>query len=70
MKLGCGITLAAGPNAPVAILVRLRNRLAPELWSHVGYLSAEAAEQCTPLVDEDGNPVLRAAADRPAPEWL
>jgi hypothetical protein len=26
--------------------------------------------QCTPLVDEDGSPVLRAAADRPAPEWL
>ena len=44
MKLGRCITLAAGPNAPAAILVRLRDRLAPELWSHVGYLWAEAAE--------------------------
>jgi hypothetical protein len=44
MKLGRCITLAAGPNAPAAILVHLRDRLAPELWTHVGYLWAEAAE--------------------------
>jgi hypothetical protein len=31
MKIGRCITLAPGPNTPAAILVRLRDRLAPEL---------------------------------------
>jgi hypothetical protein len=45
MKFGRCITLAPGPNAPAAILVRLRDWLVvPELWSHVGYLWAEVAE--------------------------
>jgi hypothetical protein len=44
MKLGRCITLAAGPNAPAAILIRLREKLDPGLWSHTGHLWAEAAE--------------------------
>jgi hypothetical protein len=44
MKLGRCLSLAAGPNAPHAILVRLRDKLDHDLWSHTGYLWAEAAE--------------------------
>jgi hypothetical protein len=44
MKLGRCIFLAAGPNAPHAILVRLCDRLDHDLWNHTGYLWAEAAE--------------------------
>jgi hypothetical protein len=44
MKLGRCITLAAGPNAPAAVLIRLREKLNPDLWDHTGYLWAEAAE--------------------------
>jgi hypothetical protein len=43
-RLGQCIALAAGSNAPHAVLVHLRDRMAPELWDHVGYLWAEAAE--------------------------
>ena len=44
MKLGRCISLAAGPNAPHTLLVRLRDKLDHDLWSHTGYLWAEAAE--------------------------
>ena len=37
-------TLAAGPNAPATVLIRLREKLDPDLWDHTGYLWAEAAE--------------------------
>ena len=35
-----------------------------------GICGQRQRRQCTPLVDEDGSPVLRAAADCPAPGWL
>jgi hypothetical protein len=43
-KLGRCITLAAGPNASTAILIRLREKLDPDLWDHTGHLWAEAAK--------------------------
>ncbi|UEM08195.1 hypothetical protein JL101_036185 (plasmid) [Skermanella rosea] len=56
-RLGQCISLAAGANAPHAVLVRLRDQMTPELWSHVGFVWAEAAER--PYVDQDGNPTYR-----------
>jgi hypothetical protein len=49
-RLGQCIAMAAGSTAPHAVLVHLRDRMAPDLWSHVGYLWTEAAE--TPHVAE------------------
>ena len=56
-RLGQCISLAAGANAPHAVLVRLRDRMTPELWSHVGYVWAEAAER--PYTGQDGRPSHR-----------
>jgi len=38
MRLGQCIALAAGPNAPHGILVGLRDRMYPDLWSYTGDL--------------------------------
>jgi hypothetical protein len=55
--LGQCIELAAGSNAPHAILVRLRDKITPELWGYVGDLWAEASEY--PLIGEDRCPRFR-----------
>jgi hypothetical protein len=56
-RLGQCISLAAGPNAPHAVLVNLQDRMTPELRVHVGNLWAIAAE--FPYMDQDGKPTLR-----------
>jgi hypothetical protein len=56
-RLGQRIALAAGSNAPHAILVRLRGKMSPELWSYVGDLWAEASEYR--YIGEDGRPSYR-----------
>jgi hypothetical protein len=54
MRLGQCIALAAGPNAPHALLIHLQDRMAPDLWSYVGDLWAEASEYR--YIGEDGRP--------------
>jgi hypothetical protein len=56
-RLGQRIALAAGSNAPHAILVRLRGKMSSELWSYVGDLWAEASEYR--YIGEDGRPSYR-----------
>jgi hypothetical protein len=38
MRLGQCIALAAGSNAPHAILIGLRDRMEPKLWTYTGDL--------------------------------
>lgn len=54
-RLGMCIALAAGNNSPHAVLVRLRGKMSPELWSYVGDLWAEASEYR--FIGEDGRPI-------------
>jgi len=56
-RLGQCIALAAGSNALHAILVRLRDKMTPELWGYVGDLWAEASEYR--FIGEDGCPSFR-----------
>src|SRR4051794_1633914 len=56
-RLGQCIALSAGSNAPHAILVRLRDKMTPELWGYVGDLWAEASEYRH--VGQDGRPSFR-----------
>jgi hypothetical protein len=44
-RIGQCISLAAGANAPHGVLVHLRHRMTPALWSHIGFVWAEAAER-------------------------
>jgi hypothetical protein len=56
-RLGQCIALSAGANAPHAILVRLRDKMTPELWGYVGDLWAEASEYR--YIGKDGRPTFR-----------
>jgi hypothetical protein len=56
-RLGQCIALAAGDNAPHAILVRLRDKMTPELWGYVGDLWTEASEYR--YIGEDARPSFR-----------
>jgi hypothetical protein len=60
--LGQCIELAAGSNAPHAILVRLRDKITPELWDYVGDLWAEASEYRH--IGQDGRPSFRPPVAR------
>jgi hypothetical protein len=60
MRLGQCIALAAGPNAPHAILIQLRDRMDPKLWSFVGDQWATASE--LRYMDKDGKPTSPSAA--------
>jgi hypothetical protein len=57
MKLGQCIALSAGPNAPHAVLVHLRDRMHPDLWAFVDDQWATAAE--LRYIGEDGKPASR-----------
>lgn len=59
-RLGQCIALTAGSNAPHAILIRLRDRITPEMWSYVGDLWAETAEYR--FIGKDGRPSFRPSA--------
>jgi hypothetical protein len=61
-RLGMCIALAAGSNAPHAILVRLRDKMTPELWDYVGDLWAEASEYRH--IGQDGRPSFRPPVAR------
>jgi hypothetical protein len=56
-RLGQCIAMAAGTNAPHAILIRLRGKMSEELWSYVGDLWAEASEYRH--IGKDGRPSFR-----------
>lgn len=56
-RLGQCIALTAGPNAPHGILVHLRDRMHPDLWSFAGDLWATASE--LRYMDKDGKPTSR-----------
>jgi hypothetical protein len=56
-RLGMCIALAAGNNAPHAILIRLRGKMSEELWGYVGDLWAEASEYR--YIGEDLRPSFR-----------
>jgi|tagenome__1003787_1003787.scaffolds.fasta_scaffold20847060_2 hypothetical protein len=57
MRLGQCIALAAGPNAPHAVLFQLRDRMDPKLWSYAGDLWATASE--LRYMDKDRKPTSR-----------
>jgi hypothetical protein len=61
-RLGQCIALAAGSNAPHAILIRLRGKMSEELWGYVGDLWAEASEYR--YIGEDGRPSFRPPETR------
>lgn len=61
-RLGMCIALAAGNNAPHAVLVRLRGKMSPELWIYVVDLWVEASEYR--YIGEDGRPSHRPPVAR------
>jgi hypothetical protein len=63
-RLGMCIALAAGNNAPHAILIRLRGKMSEELWGYVGDLWAEASEYR--FIREDGRPTYRPPQNSPS----